>query len=134
MPMRRGVEKKDAILLLLAAGVGAYAVHANWDTLRVKLGLDDLRPGLIKAMRLAKDAHTFDPTTTNWVYLRDRANNGEITLKGDPWESTEVGALNYRVTCTFTENGEAKVHVFAADIGKNALTYQGLDQSTPAPR
>ena len=128
------MEKKDAIFLLLLAGAGAYAVRANWDTLRDKLGLDDFRPGRIKAMQLAKDASTFDPPTPNWIYLRDRAKNGEITVKADPWQTTEVSALKFRVTCTFTENGEVRVHVFAVDIGTNALTYQGLDESKPAPR
>lgn len=120
------MEKKDAILMLLLAGGGAYAVHANWATIRAKLGVDDFYPGRIKAMQLAKDACTFDPPTANWVVLRDRAKNGEIQLQGDPWRAVEIAKPRFRVTCTWKEAGDLQVHTFAVDIGSNAVAYEGL--------
>jgi hypothetical protein len=128
------MEKRDAFLLLVLAGAGAYGVHANWDTVRVKLGLDDLSPDRLKAIRLAKDAFTFAPPTANWIRLRDRAANGEITVGNDPWRATERTAPLYRVTCTWTEDGEQRVHVFAVDIGRSTVEYEGLEEANPAPR
>jgi hypothetical protein len=128
------MEKRDAFLLLVLAGAAAYGVHANWDTLRVKLGLDDLSPDRVKAIRLAKDAFTFASTTANWVVLRDRAANGEIKVESEPWRAVERTATTYRVTCTWTEDGQQHVHVFAVDIGRSSVEYEGLEAASPAPR
>ena len=102
------MEKKDALLMLLLAGAGGYAVFANWETIRLKLGLDDLHPGRIKAMELAKKAYSFEQNTANSVVLRVREDNGEIKLQGEPWSGVEIKAPRYRVTCTYVENGEPK--------------------------
>jgi hypothetical protein len=128
------MEKRDAFLLFVLAGAGAYAVHANWDTLRVELGLDDLSPQHTKAIRLAKDAFTFAPTTANWVTLRDRAANGEIEVAGEPWRATGRTGSVYHVTCTWTEDGRQRVHGFAVDIGRSTVEYEGLEGGDPAPR
>ena len=128
------MEKRDAFLLLVLSGASGYGVYANWATLRVKLGLDDMHPGRIKALQLAKDANTFEPYSVNSVVLRDRASNGEINLQGEPWSATEIQKPRYRVTCTFLEKGERKVHCFTVDIAAGGVTYEGLDDSKPAPR
>ena len=128
------MEKRDAFLLFVVAGAGAYGAYANWDTLRVKLGLDDLSPQHLKAIRLAKDAFTFGPPNSNWVTLRDRAANGEITVGNDPWRATVCAGSAYRVTCTWTEDGQQRVHVFAVDIGRSTVDYEGLEEGKPAPR
>lgn len=128
------MQRKDAIILLVLALGGAYAVRTNWDAIREKLGLDDLQPGHIKAMQLAKNARTFDTYNPNWTALRDREASGEIKVAGDPWHSTEIGNLRFRVTCTYVEKGERRVHVFQVDTASGTVTYEGLDEGKPAPR
>ena len=128
------MEKRDALLLFVLVGAGAYAAHANWDTLSEKLSFDDLSPQRLKAIRLAKDAFAFAPATSNWVTLRDRAANGEITVSSDPWRVTERTAPVYCVTCTWTEDGQQRVHVFAVDTGRSTVDYEGLEEGKPAPR
>lgn len=128
------MEKKDALLLLVLAGAGAYAVSTHWDTICAKLGLDDLRPGRLKATELAKNAFTFAPPSPNWLALRDREKNGEITLPKEPWSAAEIHDPRYSVTCTWVEDGRAHVHVFTVDIGFAAVTYEGEREAKPAPR
>jgi hypothetical protein len=128
------MEKKDALLMLLLAGAGGYAVYANWEPIRLKLGLDDLHPGRIKAVQLAKEANSFEAYSVNSVVLRDREANGEIKLQGEPWSATEIKRPRYRVTCTFFEKGQRKVHRFAVDVASGAVLYEGLDDGKPAPR
>ena len=128
------MEKKDTILLLVLAAAGAYAVHTHWDTIRTKLSLDDLQPGRIKAVQLAKDAISFEAYVVNWMVLRDRVANGEIKVQGDPWLATEIKKPKFRVTCTYVERGERRVHLFTVDIASGAVAYEGLDEGKPAPR
>lgn len=128
------MEKKDTILVLLVVGAGAYAAYANWDKIREKLSLDELNPKSVKAIKLAKDAFTFGPPNANWVVLRDRASNREITLDKEPWHAVEVHDPRYRVTCTWREGGQQQVHVFTVDIGSSTVSYEGLDDTRPAPR
>ena len=128
------MEKKDAIFLLALLGAGGYALHANWDTIKVKLGLDDLRPGRIRAMHLAKEGNQFDAYRTNWMVVKGREENGEIKVSGDPWNAAEVANPRYRVTCTYVENGERRVHVFSVDIASAVVTYEGLEAHPAAPQ
>jgi hypothetical protein len=128
------MEKKDKLFVLLVALGGAYAVHANWDRIRERLGLEDMYPGRIKAMQLAKSSHNFQAYAVNWAVLRDREANGEIKTNGDPWAATEIEKPRYRVTCTYTEQGERRVHRFTVDVGTGSVTYHGLDETKPAPR
>lgn len=128
------MERKDTIFLFVLVGAGAWAVHANWDVICEKLGVEDFYPGRIKAAQLAKDATTFEPPMANWVVVRDRAENGEITVQGEPWRATEIAAPKFRVTCTYTEGGEPCVHLFTVDIASSAVTYDGLAEKQPAPR
>lgn len=128
------MEKRDAVLLTLLAGAAAYAAHRNWDTISAKLGIGDLSPGRLKAIRLAKDAFSFAPPSPNSIVLRDRAKNGEITLPKEPWEATEIQDARYRVTCTWTEAGRRHVHVFTVDNGRSAVDYEGEEAAAPSPR
>lgn len=128
------MQKKDAMFLLVLAGAGAYAIHANWEAIHTRLGLGDIYPGRIKAVQLAKDAMTWANYGANWVVLRDRAEAGEIVVKGDPWHAEEIAKPRYLVTCTYLEGGEQRVHRFTVDVGTNAVVYEGLDAGKPAPR
>jgi hypothetical protein len=128
------MERKDAFMMLLLLGGGGYAVYANWTAISTKLGLDDFYPGRIKAIQLAKEANSFEQYRSNWTAVQARMKNGEIKGLADPWNATEIAAPKYRVTCTFFEEGERRVHVFLVDVGTRAVQYQGLDESRPAPR
>ncbi len=121
------MDKKQAVLLLVLAGGAGYAVHTNWDTIKVTLGLDDLRPGRIRALQMVKDAKAFDQYRANWMVVQDRKQNGEIEVVGEPWHAVEVAHPRYRVTCTFVEDGERLVHAFAVDIVSGDVAYEGLD-------
>jgi hypothetical protein len=134
VPIAGDMERKDAILLVALAGAGAWAVYANWDTIRDKVGVDDLSPGKLKAVQLAKDAFTWNPPAPNWMVLRDREKNGEIELPAHAWRAYELQSSQYRVTCTWVENGASQVHVFRVDIGSSAVAYDGLEGNPPAPR
>lgn len=128
------MEKRDAILMTLLAGAAAYGAYRNWNTISEKLGLEDFCPARVKAIHLAKDAFSFAPPSPNWVVLRDRAKNGEITLPKEPWHASEIQDPRYRVTCTWTEAGQQHVHVFTVDNGRSSVDYEGEEAAAPAPR
>jgi hypothetical protein len=128
------MERKDVFFLLVLAGAGAYAVHANWDKIHEKLGLGDMYPGRIKAIQLAKEAISFEEYTANWAVLRDRQANGEIKVQGEPWDAVEIKKPRYRVTCTYIEKGARRVHRFTVDVGSSSVVYEGLDDGKAAPR
>ncbi len=126
------MEKRDSLLLLALAGAGAYGVFTHWDTIREKLGVEDFYPGRLKAIQLAKNAYNWAPPTPNWIVLRDREKNGDITLAKDAWHATEIKDPKFRVTCTWTESGERHMHVFAVDIGFSSVVYEGEAEIQPA--
>lgn len=128
------MERKDALLLFVLAGAGAYAAWTHWDTICARLGIDDLHPGRLRATELAKNAFTFAPPSPNWIALRDREKNGEITLAKDAWSATEIRDPRYRVTCTWVEDGQQRVHTFTVDVGFAVVTYEGEADANPAPR
>ncbi len=128
------MEKRDALILLLMAGAVAYGTHANWHTIRDKLGLEDQRPGNLQAIELAKNAKSLDKCDTNAKVLKDRDANGEIKVEAGAWRATELADLRIRVTCKFSVLGEQHVHRFVVDNASGAVSYEGLDQAAPAPR
>lgn len=116
------------------AGAVAYGTHANWHTIRDKLGLEDQRPGNLQAIELAKNAKSLDKCDTNAKVLKDRDANGEIKVEAGAWRATELADLRIRVTCKFSVLGEQHVHRFVVDNASGAVSYEGLDQAAPAPR
>src|SRR5712671_7291309 len=91
------MDKKDTLVLLLVLAAGGYAVHANWPKIRLKLGLNDLNPGRIRAMELAKKSFDFDQNRDNTTVLTDRRANGEIQLPADPWSAEPIDEGHFRV-------------------------------------
>lgn len=126
------METRDALLLLALLGAGAYAAHANWDTIRTKLSFDDLDPEKLRAVKLCQDAYSFAPPDPNWIVLRDRAKNGEIKVPENAWRATTIQHPRYRVTCTWLESGSPCVHAFTVDLGKCSVNYEGVQEATPA--
>src|SRR5262249_32048332 len=99
------MERRDAIVLLLLLSGGGDAAYNHWDAVSARLGLDDLHSGRIKAMELVKKSYDIDRHCTNGDLMRDRAANGDIVIKDDPWQADPTEGTSYRVTCTYTENG-----------------------------
>lgn len=126
------MERRDALLLLALIGGGAYAAHTHWDTIRDKLSFDDLDPEKLRAMKLCQEAYSFAPPDPNWIVLRDRAKNGDIKVPENAWRATAIQHPRYRVTCTWIEAGSPCVHAFTVDLGKSAVSYEGVQEPTPA--
>ncbi|GAB4153205.1 MAG: hypothetical protein Fur0037_22010 [Planctomycetota bacterium] len=129
------MEKKDIALLLFLIGGAGYGVHANWDLIVAKLGLDDLRPGRIKAVELAKKARIFEQYRSNWEVLKDWRASERIAVLGDPWSAEKIDDRHYAVYCSFREEGEPHRHRFDVDLPSGAVTYAGeVEPAAPAPR
>ena len=125
--------KKSAFVLLVLVGIGAYGAHENWDKIRDRLGLEDLRPGSIKSLQLAKNARSLDRYNANWIVLRDKEANGQIKVEPNAWRATEVDELRVRVTFVFFEHSERHVHRFLVEHASGTVIYEGLDGVRPAP-
>jgi hypothetical protein len=121
------MERRDKfILLLLLAGGGLYA-HRHWDEIATRLSLDDLRPGRIKAMELAKKEYTFERVRTNDVVVQQRVSAGEIKAVGDLWTADPQGGDRYFVNCTWVEGRDRCTQVFEVDIGSGRVVARDLD-------
>lgn len=132
------MERRDVFILLLAAGGIGYAVYNNWDLVREKLGLDDLYPGRIKAIELAKKAYSLESYRTNWEVLHDRERTGEIKVIGDPWLADPIEKPWYVVTFTFKEAGQPRRYVFHVNVATMATVLKakqtGADATAAPPR
>ena len=113
-------------LLLLAAGAG-YATYTNWDFIKEKLSLDDLTPGRVKAIDMAKKDYTFDGLQPNSIVLSQRARNNEIKLSDDPWTASRINTDRWLVTLTYQQEGQVVTHQFDCNIatGNVKLVPQG---------
>lgn len=134
--MASGMERRDKLFLLLVLGGGAYAVHTNWETIRDKLGLDDLAPGRIKAMELAKKNYNFERSIPNWQVVANLEANKEIEVDGDPWAAERIENDQWRVTCTYWQRGRQVQHLFRVNVNTGAVAWMGeqdLDRP-PKPR
>ena len=115
------MERKDKmILLVLALGAG-YAGFVHWDWISAKLSLDDLSPGRIKAIDLAKKDLTFDGLQANSLVMRERARNGEIKMEEEPWEATRIDENRFVVVVAFIEDGLPKSHRFDVNIATGGV-------------
>ena len=132
--MIRIMEKRDAMFLLLVLGGGGYATYANWDTIVERLGLEQLDPGRIKAIVLAKDASDFQGGATNWQYIQSRHARGEIAVTQDPWVAKLVTGQQYRVTVHWNEDDADVVHGFTVNIATRTVIHQGTQQEPASPR
>lgn len=126
--------KKSAFVLLVLVGIGVHGARENWDSVRDRLGLEDLRPTSIKSIQLAKNARNLDRYTANWMVLRDREANGQIKTEPNAWRALEVDELRVRVSFVFSEHSERHVHRFLVEHVSGTVTYEGLDGVAPAPR
>ncbi|HLQ37019.1 MAG TPA: hypothetical protein VK348_04415 [Planctomycetota bacterium] len=126
------MDKKDTLVLLLVLAAGGYAVHANWPKIRLKLGLNDLNPGRIRAMELAKKSFDFDQNRDNTTVLTDRRANGEIQLPADPWSAEPIDEGHFRVFLSFTETGEPHRLLFNVDIHSGRVVWASEDVGAKA--
>ena len=114
--MYGGMERKDQMILLLLAAVAGYATYKNWDVIAERLSLDDLTPGRVKAIDMAKKDYTFDGLQQNSLVLNQRANNKEIKLGEDPWTAKRINGDRWLVTLTYQQEGQSVTHQFDCNI------------------
>src|SRR5262245_419592 len=117
------MERKDImILLLLAAGAG-YATFTNWDFIKEKLSLDDLTPGRVKAIDMAKKDMTFDSLQPNSLVLNQRAKNNEIKLAEDPWGAKRINGDRWLVNVSYQQEGQWVTHHFDCNIATGVVKH-----------
>ncbi|HEU4418551.1 MAG TPA: hypothetical protein VFT55_06405 [Planctomycetota bacterium] len=126
------MERKDIwILLLLAAGAG-YATYTNWDLIKEKLSLDDLTPGRVKSIDMAKKEYTFDGLQPNSLVLNQRAKNNEITLGEDAWVAQRINGDRWLVTVSYQQEGQLVKHQFDCNIATGSVKL--VPQGAQPPR
>jgi hypothetical protein len=126
------MERRDKlVLLLLLAGAG-WAGYEHWDTIVAKLGLDDLSPGRVKAIDLAKRDLTFERVRSNQLVLDERVRLGEIVATEHAWSAVRIGGGRFLVTYDYKERGVAQKYQFEVDTATNAVTL--VDNGPPSPR
>lgn len=128
----RDMERKDRIFLLLLVGGVGYGVYHNRDAIKARLGLDDLAPGSIKAVVLAKQAFTFDRYRPNWVVLDGWLHDGQIQPEGDLWTAERVAGDDFRVLCRYRQDGEVKLHRLTVNTASG--TVQAVEERAGPPR
>ena len=121
------MERKDSMILLLLAAVAGYATYANWDLIAAKLSLDDLSPGRVKAVDMAKKDLSFDGLQPNSLVLRNRAKNNEIKMGEDPWAATRIEGDRWLVTVSYSQDGQFVTQQFDCNLatGVVKLIVQG---------
>ena len=130
----RIMEKRDAVFFLFLLGGGGYAVYSNWDTIATNLGLEELDPGCIKAVVLAKKESSFERGAANWQFLQSRRQRGEIEFARDPWEAKAIGGQDYRVMVRWVEDGVHVAHGFRVNIATRTIVYDGPIEDPASPR
>jgi hypothetical protein len=126
------MERKDIWLLVLIAAGAGYATYTNWDVIKEKLSLDDLTPGRVKAIDMAKKDYTFDGLQPNSLVLNQRAKNNEITLPEDPWTAKRIDGDRWLVTLVYSEGGQAVKRQFDCNIATGIVKV--VPQHAQPPR
>jgi hypothetical protein len=121
------MERKDQMILLLLAAVAGYATYTHWPAIAQRLSLDDLSPGRVKAMDMAKKDMSFDGLQANSIVLRNRAKNNEIKLADDPWAANRIEGDRWLVTVSYNQEGQWVTQQFECNIatGNVKLLVQG---------
>jgi hypothetical protein len=127
------MERRDKLILLLLLAGGGYATYRNWDVINTTLGLDDIAPGRVKAIDLAKRDTTFHRGRPNSVVVQELARGGEIELAPDAWQAQRQDGDVFRVTCTFRQRGESRCYEFEVDVSTGRVTFLE-SESTQPPR
>ena len=117
------MERRDIMILLLLAAGGGYAAFTNWDVIAERLSLDDLSPGRVKAIDMAKKDLTFDGLQANSLVLRNREKNNEIKLGEDPWVANRIEGDRWLVSVTYRQEGEWVKQQFDCNIATGAVKY-----------
>ncbi|HEX6810973.1 MAG TPA: hypothetical protein VF384_05045 [Planctomycetota bacterium] len=126
------MERRDmGILMLVALGAG-YAAFVNWDTIAEKLSLDDLSPGRVKAIDMAKKDMTLDSLQANSLVLRERARIGEIRMSEDPWTASRIEENLWLVVMDYTAGGEPHQYRFHVNVATGVVKL--LPQTAQPPR
>ena len=125
------MERKDSIILLLLLSGGGYYGFTHWDQISQKLGLDDLNPGRIKAIELAKQQFTFDRYRQNGVVIHERMHDGVIQGAEDPWQAQRLRENHFRVVCSFREEGKSHHRLFEVNVGNGAVEDLGDSSTSP---
>lgn len=123
------MERKDRIIVLLMLGGIGYGAYHYRDVIEHRLGLDDLAPGRIKAVVLAKQAFTFDRYRPNWVVLEGWLHDGTIQADGELWTADRVTGNDFRVLCHYRDHGTPRVHAF--DVNTDSGTVQAKENAGP---
>jgi hypothetical protein len=126
------MERKDTMILLLLAAVAGYATYAHWPAIAQRLSLDDLSPGRVKAMDMAKKDMSFDGLQPNSLVLRNRAKNNEIKMGEDPWAATRIEGDRWLVTVSYSQDGTWVTQQFECNIGTGNVKL--VPQGAQPPR
>lgn len=124
------MDRRDAFFLLVVFAGGGYFVHEHWEEIAQKVGLDDLNPGRIKAIELAKQQFTFDRYRQNGVIIHERLHGKQIEAAEEPWTAARLRTNRFLVVCSYREEGQAHFHQFKVDIGSGQVEDAG-DSPTP---
>lgn len=130
------MEKRDVIVLLLLAGGGAYAIHDNWDVIAERMGLEQLDPGRLKAIKLAKNSGCIGRGQTNWQHIQSRRALGKIHVESDPWLAEPIAGQDFRVTVRWLdEDQELQItHTFLVNTVACTVTHEGMSDVPAAPQ
>ncbi len=125
------MESGGKFLLLLALGGGGYYTHLHWDEISTACGLDELRPGKTKAIKLGREAQTIERGTPNWRVIDERIRSGRIEAVGDLWTADHKNSDLYIVHCCFRQNGDLFTQDFEVRLGSRAVTQLDLEAGAP---
>ena len=103
------------ILLLLSGGAGFYG-HRHWDEITIRLGLDDLGPGRVKAIEIVKQDYTFERSRKNEVVVNAHVKGEEITPVGELWTAERRTDDLYVVHLNYKENADVCTQDFEVTL------------------